>query len=316
MRVFPIILWFLVLLMILYALPEFAAYLGLESSVQNKLSSVVLISDGERNFQETYWSGSVGTVYDFEIDGTDSSFVYAATDKGFFASRDGAEHWHQYDDLEKNLADAVVYQIEKAPGDASRVFVSVFKNGRGAIYETKDRFFSLRKIFDADSAAAYKLAASAGKLFLGLSDGRLISYSWRQPDAGGLTLLNNFSSPLVDLKIEGSKIYAATADQRLWASGDFGKTFELFEEKAAGQSAFAASLLGITLKTVAAKQPIKFVLADGRGRVYLAAGDELYRSGNEGESWQAILETGGRKITSLYLAAGDKLIVGTGEENL
>lgn len=313
MKVFPIILWLLVLLMILYALPEFAAYFGLESAVQNKLSSVVLISDSGQDFHETYWSGSVGSVYDFEIDGADASFAYAATDKGFFASRDGAEHWYQYDDLEKRLANAIVYQIEKAPGEVSRVFISVFKNGRGEVYETQDRFFSLQKIFDAETAAAYKLVASADKLFLGLSDGRLISYSWRQPDKGGLSLLYNFGSPLVDLKIENSKIYAATADQKLWTSNNFGKSFESLEEKAAGQSALAASLLGITLKTVVAKQPIKFVLSDDRGKIYLAASDKLYRSGNSGESWQTILETGGRQIISLYLAAGNKLIVGTGE---
>lgn len=314
MKVFPIILWFLVLLMILYALPEFAAYFGLESSIQNKLSSVVLVANDKQDFRETYWSGRVGSVYDFETDDSNPALVYAATDKGLFISRDGAEHWYQYEDLEKLLTGAIVYQLEKTPTENKRIFISIFKNGQGEVYETQDRFFSLKKIFDAESGAAYKLAASADKLFLGLSDGRLISYSWLQPDSGGQILLNNFGSPLIDLKIENSKIYAATADQKLWLSDDSGKNFELLEEKAPGQSAFAASLLKITLKTVVAKQPIKFILPDDRGGVYLAASDKLYRSVNGGKSWQTILETGDRQIISLYLATDNRLIVGTGEK--
>lgn len=302
-KAFPLIIWIIALGIFLYTLPEFAAYFGFQSSDQSRPSAVVLISeDSGKVFNKTYWpSNFSSTVYDFEVDSRDSSFIYAATDRGLFISRDGGNNWYGYSDLEGQLAGATIYQIEKAVNNPGRIFVSLFKNGQGGIYETQDRFFTLKKVFDTEEATAYKLISSGNVLYLGLSDGRLISYSLKN---SGLSLLAAVGSAITDITLEGSKIYAATKAKEIWEGSDFGQDFFVR----------TAPLLEANFKTVVAKEPIKFIVPDGQGQIYLAASDKLYRSSNQGKDWQLLLDVPGRQVSSLSLAANGKIIVGTGQE--
>lgn len=313
-KAFPLIIWIIALGIFLYAFPEFAAYFGFGSLDQTSPSSVVLISeDGGTVFNKTYWSGNFApTVYDFEIDRRDPSFVYAATDQGLFMSRDKGSHWYRYSDLEGQLAKAVVYQIQRAADNPGRIFISFFKNGQGGIYETQDRFFTLKKIFDTKEAAAYKLTSSASNLYLGLSDGRLISYSLKD---SGFSLLAAVGSAITDIVLDGSKIYIATQAKEIWEGSDEGKDFVLRREEQPSQSAYTASLIGANFKTIVAKKPIKSIVPDGQGRIYLASGDKLYRSVNQGKNWQLILDVAGRQVSSLNLESSGRIIVGTGENN-
>ena len=296
----------------MYLFPEFAAYFGFESLGQNRLSSVVFISDDNgKTFDKTYWSGNFApTVYDFEIDGRDSSFVYAATDQGLFMSRDRGGHWFRYSDLEGQLAKAMIFQIEKSAHNPGRLFVSAFKNGQGGIYETDDRFFTPRKIFDTKEAAAYKLDSLGDKLYMGLSDGRVISYSLSD---FGFRLLAALGSPITDIVVNNAKVYAATQAKEVWVGSVSGNDFTPLREEQPSQSAYTASLLGANLKTVVAKKPIKTILPDGQGGIYLAAADKLYRSVNRGKNWQLILDVPGRRVSSLNLGSGGRIIVGTGK---
>ena len=312
-KAFPVVVWIIALGIFLYTFPEFTAYFGLESLAQTRLSSVVLISeDGGTVFNKTYWSGNFApTVYDFELDQADPSFVYAATDQGFFMSRDKGSHWYRYSDLEGQLAKAVVYQIQRAADNSGRIFISLFKDGQGGIYETQDRFFTLQKIFDTKEAAAYKLTSSAGNLYLGLSDGRLISYSLKD---SGFSLLAGMGSAITDIVLDGSKIYVATQAKEIWEGGDGGKSFILRKEEQPSQSAYTASLIGADFRTIGAKKPIRSIVPDGQGRIYLAAGDKVYRSVNQGKNWQLILDVAGRQVSSLNLESGGRIIIGTGND--
>ena len=299
---------------VLYALPEFSAYFGFESFDQTKLSPVVFVSDDNgKTFDKTYWSGnSAPTVYGFEIDGRNSSLVYAATDQGLFMSRDQGAHWYPYSDLEGQLNQALVYQIKKAAGQSNQFFVSMFKNGQGGIYQTDDRFFTLRKIFDTKEAAAYKLISLADKLYLGLSDGRLISYSLND---SGFKLIAAVGSPITDITIKNSQIYLATRAKEIWTGNISGGDFKSLKEEQPSQSAHTASLLGANLSTIVAKKPIKTILPDNQGGIYLAAADKLYRSVNQGKNWQLILDAPGRQVSSLNLEISGRIIVGTGNTN-
>ncbi|MEK7573947.1 MAG: hypothetical protein AAB514_00230 [Patescibacteria group bacterium] len=312
-KAFPIVIWITAIGIVLYLLPEFAAFFGFESLGQAHLSPVVFVSDDNgKTFDKTYWSGSFApTVYDFEVDGRDSSFVYAATDQGLFMSRDRGSHWFRYSDLEGQLAKAMIFQIEKSANNPARLFVSAFKNGQGGIYETDDRFFTSRKIFDTKEAVAYKLDSSGDKLYLGLSDGRVISYSLRD---AGFRLLAAVGSPITDIVVAGARIYVATLAKEIWTGSVSGNDFVSLKEEQPSQSAYTASLLGANLKTVVAKKPIKTILPDGQGGIYLAAADKLYHSVNQGKSWQLVLDVSGRRVSSLNLESSGRVIVGTGKE--
>lgn len=312
-KAFPLIIWIIALGIFLYTLPEFAAYFGFQSLDQSRPSAVVLISENYgKVFNKTYWPSKFSsTVYDFEIDHRDSSFIYAATDQGLFISRDGGNHWYGYSDLEGQLAGATVYQIEKAANNPGRLFVSLFKNGQGEIYETQDRFFTLKKVFDVKDEAVYKLISSAAKLYLGLSDGRLISYSLEN---SGFSLLAAVGSAITDITLDGSKIYVATKAKEIWEGSASGQGFFVRQERPLSQSAYTASLLSANLKTVVAKEPIKFIVPDSQGQIYLAASDKLYRSSNQGKNWQLLLDVPGRQVNSLSLATNGKIIVGTAQE--
>ena len=168
-KVFPLIICVFALGITLYLLPEFAAFFGFEPLNQSCLSPIVFVSDDNgETFNKTYWSGNLApSIYDFEADSQDPSFIFAATNQGLFMSRDQGDHWYRYSDLEGKLAKANVYQIEKSGNKPGQFFISLFKNGQGGIYETDDRFFTLKKIFDTKEAAAYKLISLADKLYLG-----------------------------------------------------------------------------------------------------------------------------------------------------
>lgn len=75
-----------------------------------------------------------------------------------------------------------------------------------------------------------------------------------------------------------------------------------------------SSSFGVTLDAIVVKNPIKFILPDGNGRIYLAAAGKLYQTSNQGKDWQLLLDVPGRQISSLSLAANGKIIVGTGVE--
>lgn len=312
-KAFPLIIWIIALGIFLYTLPDFAAYFGFQSPDPSRPSAVVLISeDSGKVFDKTYWTGhSSPTVYDFEVDSRDSSFIYAATDQGLFISRDAGNHWYSYSDLEGQLTGAKIYQIEKDADNPSQIFISLFKDGQGGIYETQDRFFTLKKIFDTKEAAAYKLVSLGDKIYFGLSDGRLISYSLKD---FGFSLLASVGSTITDITLEGSKIYVATKNKEIWEGSDSGQDFFVRQEKQPSQSAYTASLLNADLETIVAKKPIKFIIPDGQGQIYLAADDKLYRSSNQGKDWQMLLDVPGRQVSSLNLMTNGKIIVGTGIE--
>jgi len=312
-KAFSIIIWVVALGIFLYTLPEFAVYFGFRLPDPSRSSAIVMISeDAGKVFDKTYWMDSSSpTVYDFEIDSREPSFIYAATDQGLFISRDTGSHWYNYSDLEGRLAGATVYQIEKAVNNPGRLFISLFKNGQAGIYETSDRFFTLKKIFDTEEAAAYKVISSGDKIYFGLSDGRLLSYSFED---FGFSLLAAVGSAITDIILEGPKIYVATKNKEIWEGSTSGQDFFRRPEKQISQSAYTASLLGATLDTVVAKKPIKFILPDGDGRIYLAAADKLYKTSNQGQDWQLLLDVPGRQIYSLDFGVNGKIIVGTGVE--
>jgi len=313
-KVFPLIICVFALGITLYLLPEFAAFFGFEPLNQSCLSPIVFVSDDNgETFNKTYWSGNLApSIYDFEADSQDPSFIFAATNQGLFMSRDQGDHWYRYSDLEGKLAKANVYQIEKSGNKPGQFFISLFKNGQGGIYETDDRFFTLKKIFDTKEAAAYKLISLADKLYLGLSDGRLISYSLND---SGFKLIAAVGSPITDITIKNSQIYLATRAKEIWTGNISGGDFKSLKEEQPSQSAHTASLLGANLSTIVAKKPIKTILPDNQGGIYLAAADKLYRSVNQGKNWQLILDAPGRQVSSLNLEISGRIIVGTGNTN-
>ena len=298
-----------------------------ETPVKNSLSSKILVGTEKGVFEngKLHTERAPKTIYSFEEDETNPNAVYAATDKGAFLSADGGLNWYEFNDLEKTLEGAKVYQI-KSSKSQNKLFISVFKNREGAVYETRGakNFFTLQKIFDAANSAVYSLGLLKNELILGLGDGRLISYNLNTKE---LSHLASLGSPVISIFID-DRIYAATKTKGIFvSSGDrFAnitqnsvKEIVLDNQKsiyiASMNQILKSSNLGRNWQTLPTISPpgsrITAIETDRRGRLFYAAGKKIYQSLDKGKKWKVVLETK-NNLTSLFITKNDRIIAAAG----
>lgn len=301
-------------------------------------NSAVWILDGSGVKTTVFNAPAAVKIFDLKGSLNDSRVFYAGTDRGLFISGDSGVNWYEQADSEKNInSSQTVYKIEPNRFNPAQIFISVFGGGRGRVYETRDNFSSLEPIFDIPDQAVYDLEAAGNQLYLGISDGRLLSYS---PASREFRPLAGFGSSVIDVEAVDGRIYAATRSEGLFVSFDGGRNFSAIQDGLALQSGgrlnslaiqknfgsklYVASLAGVfrslnkgghweSLKTLAANPDDGDAVFLGPGDdLYLGSGGYLYRSIDSGNNWQIVLNLGKeRRISSIYFAPNGKIIVGT-----
>ena len=325
MKAFPFVLCFLAVGVFFYTLPDFLNFLGIPS--EPPLREIIYFSlDNGQTFERAYFqSPAPSSVYDFENDYFNSSLIYAGASKGLFISKNGGKNWYPFSDLEGKLKKSEVRQIAISSFEPKRIFLSINSKKESGLYETVDKFFSLKKIFDSEEAIINKIIPVSRFLILGLSDGRLLKFSLNDST---FELLSDFASSIEDVAFNRGRIFIATKDRGFF-KGDLAGNFSKIRNESIRDlgidergGIYAASLAKVlksedggnnfrALKTVN-KRKIEILDLFLTGKFYLAAGNNLCKSLDRGQSWKCILETS-RKITALNLEKNGRILIGTGK---
>jgi len=230
-------------------------------------------------------------IFDIKISPENPELIFAGTNHGLFVSRDAGLNWYNFSDVEHKIdSSSLVYKIllnnpEKSPVYS---FISLFKDKRGMVYKSRDKFFSAEKILEIDNEAVYDFDTDGVNLYLGLSDGRLVLYSISKDE---VRLLKKFNSPITNLKKipEKGLIYLTLKSGGFWISQDNGQSFDRLE--------FLDNYRG-------ANKVSKFIVSQSNQSLIYAATDYgLLRSSNAGETWQIFksLPVENRKVSALAI---------------
>ncbi len=273
-----------------------------------------------------------------EISPTDSSLLFAVSNAGLFASKDAGSNWYSFSDIEHKLNSNAVYKIMFNPENKEESFVSVFSNGKGAIYKSENNLFSLEKLIEFDSEGIYDFGVKNNNLYLGLSNGKLIIYSL---DKNESRILTAFSSPITGLKISsgGNLIYLTLKSGGLYLSYDGGQSFsrlqylndykgankinDFFVSPSDNFSLYAATDYGLIrsfdagatwkiFKSLPSENAgVSAVALNDNGEIFAASNEKIYKSRDNGQNWQIIETNIGTQI-SVMVFSGDRVIIGTG----
>ena len=291
---------------------------------------VIVFSEDGKDFKSAvlHFSRDVD-VYDIERS-ADKLLMFAASDHGLFISRDKGLNWHNFSDIEEKITpDAQVYGIH--PGG----FISVFRAGKGFIYESKDNFYSLKSILELNNEAVYGFDIFGDRLYLGLSDGKLLVYSLKK---NTFRLLKTFSGPVKNVRAaDNGLIYLTLKNGGLWVSAngeDFSRREFLGGYRGAEQisafsfgyendfSVYAATAYGLIrslnaglnwqfFKTLPSEQKDVSAVGLRSSEIYAASDGKIYKSADSGLSWQIIdPKVGGRQISLIKIYDGN-VIIGT-----
>jgi len=198
-------------------------------------------------------------------------FYYAATNSGLLISKDKGVNWYSFTDLEKKIdSGTVVYGFTFQPG-SSAIFISALKNNHGYVYKTTDNFFSVDSVWDEPQVAVRAMAADNGFLYMGTSDGRLLRYRFAAND---FEKIKNFDGGIADISLSknGGTIFVTLAGGQIMKNSGSGW--------AAVQN--NSSFFGF------GSQSVKLVLNEDTRGLYIASVSGIFRSPNEGVSWNNV----------------------------
>jgi hypothetical protein len=123
--------------------------------------------------------------------------MWVATDHGLFLSRDGGLTWNNFTSSNNEInSSSLVFKILPASGNGEDYFISVFSNGKGAVYRTWDYFFNLDKLMDFDGEGAYDIYRSGNNLYFAMSTGQIIRYNISTKES---RVVNVFKSPVLKI---------------------------------------------------------------------------------------------------------------------
>ncbi len=122
--------------------------------------------------------------------------LYVGTDKGLFFSYDGGLTWHRFVTSDNEISEHVQVHALYELSDGS-LLVSVFENGEGVVYRTKDLFFSLERVISFEGETAYSLFESGRFVYMGLSNGQVLEYSLSDET---MRVVRSFNAPIVSIE--------------------------------------------------------------------------------------------------------------------
>lgn len=339
-KAFGIFILFIAVGAFVYLLPQVGEVFGFNGQTTANTAVMWLSLDNGRSFNGAFWhSALTPEILDIKRSPADANIVYAGTTNGLFISKDGGLNWYQWSDLEKTIdSQTIVYRVVINQNNPDQVFLSAFRDGRGRIYETQDNFFTLNLIWDTAAEAVYDMELLSNILYLGLSDGRLFSYSLINREFRPMA---SFGSAIADVDVANGNIYVATKQQGLFISYNGGQSFVASADDLASKSGgrlnaiavqqrssaalYAASLSGVfesfnqgstwkPIDTLVSNRQSVDVVALGSGDdLYIGAGNKLYASQDGGSNWQLILNLSNtsKKVSSFYSDSSGKIMVGT-----
>jgi len=292
--------------------------------------------DENGNFQKSnfHFGGSVN-ISQIEVLPSDNSLLFAASDNGIFASKDGGKNWYPFSDVEKKLnSSTAVYKILFNPAKKGESFISIFSAGKGTVYKSEKNFMTLEKVVDFDAEAAYGMEIKGNNLYLGLSNGKLLIYSL---STGGSRILSTFSSPITGLRFSpsGNPLYMTLKSGGIYASYNNGESFSRLKylDNYSGANKvndllvlssgnlYAATDYGLirsfdngaTWKVFKGMPldvaKISAVTVNSDGKIFAASNGKIYKSADTGKNWQ-IIETGLGTQISVMLFDGNNIIIG------
>lgn len=307
------------------------------SSDKNYQKGIIGISEDKKNFQPAnfHFEKSVD-IFNIEASIIDHNLIFAGSNKGLFVSRNGGLDWYVFSDLEKEIDSSEVYKILTGAEQNNEIFISAFKNNKGAVYKTTDDFFSLEKIFEINDEAVYDFVVSGDSLYFGLSDGRILIYSINKKE---VSVLTDLGSPIVDLEIRnnGNFIYALLKSGNFLVSENGGQSFSrckfldvyrgvkikmFFVDSANNFVIYAATNYGLArsydfgnswkmLKSIPSEDSAVSALYIDKGEIYAASGEKIYKSRDFGLSWRILdPQLGKREISTIVINDG-RIIIGT-----
>lgn len=273
-----------------------------------------------------------------EISLSDPSLIFAASNSGLIASKNGGLNWYPFFDVEHKLNGVAVYKILFNPENNTQSFISTFSNGKGIVYKSENNFLSVEKLIEFDNEGVYDFGVKNGDLYLGLSNGKLIVYSLDRNEG---RILTAFSSPITGLIIpsNGNLIYLTLKSGGLYSSYDRGLSFSriksldnykgankinaLFVSPNDSFSIYAATNYGLlhsfdagaswkVFKSLPSEiANVSTVAVNNNGEIFVASNGKIYKSRDNGKNWQNIETNFGTGIS--IIAFNEKqVIIGAG----
>jgi hypothetical protein len=210
-------------------------------------------------------------VYDVDIDTAVSPAVlYVATNQGLYTSYDTGFTWHGVKSLKGEINDRGAV-LRVLPVGAHSFIVSVFQDGVGYVYYTPDAFFTVEEWAHFDNEGVYDMALYGDTLYLGMSNGQLISYDIHKKT---LSVIHTFSSPITRLYgTEHSLAYVYLKSGALLRVG--------------GNNEYVAVSVSKGLFSSSAIVQVAF---DSRGTLYTLTKNGVYKSVDSGSTF-SLLDT-------------------------
>lgn len=292
--------------------------------------------NGGENFEES----AVHTGFQPEILDIDTyqKFYIAGTNRGLLVSRDGGLNWYPFTDLEKRIdSDTVIYDFVRGPNGA--LYIAAYKNNHGVIYTTNDTFFTATSIWEEAKMPVRAINADKGYLYAGLSDGRLLRYSFAR---GTFEKVADFQNGISDLVfagagnlfvgLDGGGVYTdngtrARFTQLQTPTDDFfvsGGGLHLTNDSRTGSSIFMASVGGLfrsengdslwnEIDSILPTRAKIEALSVQNGSIFLTSEAKFYKSNDGGKSWKVSepMPTTERFGTLYVENSGKTVIVGT-----
>ncbi len=235
-------------------------------------------------------------VLDLVFDAKNSKHIYAGTrTNGLFYSEDGGAQWKQI------LSSFTVYDVAIEPQNSDVLFVAGQADGRSRVLKSSNKGGSWEEVFtDATTAGGARAVVfdprNPQRLLVGLASGNAVLSG-----DGGKTwaLLQNFQDQIMDIVWHTSgQLLILTKSKGLYISADDGKTVRALSAsllssdtwKRPGSFISDGSRTEVAPIDVPPDQTSSFyhftLVGNDLNYIYLAANNGLFRTRNQGGSWE------------------------------
>ncbi len=193
--------------------------------------------------------------------------LYLATDHGMVLSFDSGLTWHQFTSSNNEItSDASVLRIVQT--GSTTYLISVFQNGEGVMYQTTDNFFTLTPLLNFKHEAAYDMVPTASYLYVGLSNGQVIQYSWKMHTS---EVVYVFKSPVARMVSHNNEWYILLKSGVLITGESLAGPFSQVIVPGGGLFASSASVIHMAFDT--------------NGVLYVQTSEGIWRSDDAGKTF-------------------------------
>ena len=178
-----------------------SAFAAVETDWSSSVGQFLITFDDFKNSHQEILDPSAKLKV-FDVSGQlKKNIMWVATDHGLFLSRDGGLTWNNFTSSNNEInSGSLVFKILPASGNGEDYFISVFSNGKGAVYRTWDYFFNLDKLMDFDGEGAYDIYRAGNNLYFAMSTGQIIRYNINTKES---RVVNVFKSPVLKIYYPG-----------------------------------------------------------------------------------------------------------------